>query len=117
NAFANFAFRRFRIVVEQVDGGHDHAGRAEAALQSVLRPETFLQRMQLSVFAEAFDRRDLRTVGLNGQYGAGFYASAIHQHGARAALARIAPDVRARESELFAEVVNEEQPCVDGVRA
>ena len=34
------------VVGQQVDAGHDHAGRAVAALQAVLFPERLLQRVQ-----------------------------------------------------------------------
>src|SRR5213594_1887949 len=37
---------RRAILAEQVHGGHDHPGRAEAALQAVAVPEALLNRMQ-----------------------------------------------------------------------
>src|SRR6185436_1660042 len=43
DALADLGFGRLRIVVEQVGGRHDHAGRAIAALQTVLFPEAFLE--------------------------------------------------------------------------
>ena len=50
------------LAVDHVDGGHDHAGRAEAALQAVIVLERLLHRMQLAALREAFDGRDLRAV-------------------------------------------------------
>src|SRR4029450_12126870 len=43
---ADSLVRGIRIVREQVGGGHDHARRAEAALQAVLLPEGLLQGMK-----------------------------------------------------------------------
>src|ERR1700682_1603319 len=47
-----------------------HARRAESALQAVFLDETLLQRVQLAVVLQTFDRFDLAAVGLNGQQGA-----------------------------------------------
>src|SRR5207249_2196466 len=55
---ADLLFRRLRIALEQLVGGHDHTRRAEAALEPVLLPEPLLDRMQLAVPREALDRRD-----------------------------------------------------------
>src|SRR5471032_1089028 len=63
DAFANFAFGGGWVVLEQRHGRHDHAGRAVAALQAVLFPEAFLQRVQMAVRSEPFNRRDLRPIG------------------------------------------------------
>src|SRR5438874_13370539 len=49
DAFANLTFGWLRVVFEQTDGGDDHAGRAESALQPMMLPECVLQRMQLAV--------------------------------------------------------------------
>src|SRR5919204_6050857 len=58
------------VRAEKLDAGHDHPGRAEAALERVTLPERLLQRMQLPVTRETFDRRDLAAVGLGGKHGA-----------------------------------------------
>src|ERR1700747_278938 len=43
---------RVALAVPQVDRGHDHAGRAEAALQAMVLAERLLHRMQLAVGRE-----------------------------------------------------------------
>ena len=53
---ADLVVGRIRVTVEQVDGGHDHARRAEAALQAVLLPEGRLHRMELVTRGEPLDR-------------------------------------------------------------
>src|SRR5207344_3108617 len=93
------------VVLEQRRRRHDHARRAEAALQAVLFPESLLQRVELAVGREAFDCRDLRAVGLHGEDRAGFRAAAVDVDRARAALASVAADVRAGESKMFTEKV------------
>ena len=48
--------------------GEDHARRAEAALQPVLRPERLLQRRAAAVRREPLDGGDARAVGLHGEH-------------------------------------------------
>src|SRR5829696_2318935 len=47
-AVADFGFGRVRIVVEEGDRGHDHAGGAVAALEAVHLPEAFLDGVELA---------------------------------------------------------------------
>src|SRR5215813_9628400 len=51
--------------LHDVDRGHDHAGRAEAALQTVIVAERLLHRMQLVALGDAFNGRDMAPVGLS----------------------------------------------------
>src|SRR5213592_1979675 len=55
--FGDLVARRLRVLREQMDGRHDHPGRAVATLQAVAVPESLLHRMQMTV-RDAFDRRD-----------------------------------------------------------
>src|ERR671931_2547229 len=57
------------VGAEALDPGHDHARRAEAALDCVALPERLLERMQLAALRQALDRRDLAAVRLDGQHG------------------------------------------------
>ena len=113
NAFADLALGGRRVVVEQVDAGHDHAGRAESALQAVLLPEALLQRVQFAVRGQPLDGRHLAAVGLHRKHRAGLRAAAVDEHGARAALARVAADVRAGQVQLFAQEVHEQRARFD----
>src|SRR5262249_43462532 len=49
---ADLGFRRIRVASEQRDAGHHHPRRAVAALQAVLLPEPFLDRMQRAALLE-----------------------------------------------------------------
>src|SRR5437764_6990298 len=51
-----------RVLLEQGRGGHHHARGAEPALESVLLPETLLERMQLTGTGQALDGLDLTPV-------------------------------------------------------
>ena len=79
----------------------------------MLLPEAFLQRVQLAVLGQTLDRGDLGAVGLDGEDRAGLDAAAVDQHRARAALARVAADVRAGQQQLLAQEVDEEQARLD----
>src|SRR5262249_49129110 len=94
---------------DQVDRRHDHARRAEAALQPVILAEGFLHRMELAVLCKALDRGDLGTRRLDGEHRAGLHRAPVHVDDARAALAGVAADMRAGESELVAQEIDEQR--------
>src|SRR5689334_464515 len=48
-AVANFFISGIRIIREKLFAHHDHAGRAETALQAVLVPEGLLQGVEFAV--------------------------------------------------------------------
>src|SRR5689334_2359336 len=100
---------RRRVALQHLAGGHDHARRAEAALQTVLLPEALLDGMQLTVLGQALDRGDLGAVGLHGEQGARLHRLAVHEDGAGAALAGVAADVGACQPDRLADVVDEQQ--------
>src|SRR5712692_4028675 len=86
------------IALEQLPGGHDHARRAETALQGMLVPESLLDGMQMAIGGEALDGQHLAAVGLDGEHGAGLYSVAVERHGAGPANGSLAPDVRPGEA-------------------
>lgn len=102
-----------RICLQELDTGHDHSRRAEAALQRVALPKTCLNRMQFPVAAQAFDGRDVRAIRLNREHGAGFHRFSIQQDGARAAQARFASDVRPRQPAAVPKEMNQKQAGID----
>src|SRR5262249_2072406 len=106
---ADLLLRRLGIALEHLIGRQDHPRRAETALQSVLFPEALLDRMQVAVFREPFDGRDLGAVGLDGKDGTRLHRLTVHQNRASAALARVAADVRARESHGLPAVMDEQE--------
>src|SRR4029078_12374648 len=54
-----------------IERGHDHPGRAEPALQTVMLPERFLHRMQRAVpFCQSFYCAHLWCAALQGERGA-----------------------------------------------
>jgi len=90
--------------MEQVEGRHQHAWGAEAALQAMTIAEGTLERVRLSVICgEAFDRSDRASVRLHGEHEAGPRRLTIHHDGARTAHAVLAPQVSTRESEVLTE--------------
>src|SRR5690606_37388963 len=113
---ANLLFGRIRVALEQVGRGHDHAGRAVAALQAVLLPEAFLDRVQLAVLGHALDRRDLSTISLDRQDGARLDRLAVQMDRAGAALAGVAANVRAGKPKVLAQEMNEQRPGLDIAR-
>ena len=96
-------FRRICVVLQQVDRAHDHAGRAEPALQAVLFAKCGLHGMQRVAVGQALDSRDLRALGLYCEQGAALDRAAIHVNDAGAALAGVTAHVRAGQTEVVAE--------------
>src|SRR5690349_8219853 len=107
--FADLRLARLRVVLQQVDGRHHHAGGAEAALQAVALAERGLHRVQLAVGGEALDGRDLGALHLQREHRARLHRAAVHVHRARAALRGVAADVRAGEPELLADELHEQR--------
>src|SRR5437660_4501161 len=92
---------------------HDHSRSAVTALKAVFFPETFLQGMELSVFGHAFDRHEIRAVGLHRKHRAGFHGKAIRQNRTCATDARLTTDVRARESGHIADEMRQKKSRLD----
>src|SRR5439155_16842060 len=60
NAEADLLLAGCRVVLEQAPGASNHAGRAEAALKSVMLAEGHLERVQAAVgLGDPFDGDDL----------------------------------------------------------
>src|SRR5438093_1957769 len=70
---ADLGLRRPRGALEELGGRHDHARRAEAALQAVLLPEAFLDGVELAVLGHPLDGLHLRPLALDGQAVAGLH--------------------------------------------
>src|SRR5713226_5119062 len=79
----------------------------------MLLKEALLQRVQLTVLLQAFDRFDLAAVGLAGQQRAGFDRLAVEQDSAGATVRRIAADMGAREIQVLSDEVDQEQSGLD----
>src|SRR5712692_7721923 len=92
-----------RLLLEQGPGVHDHARRAVAALESAMLHEGLLQRVQLSVAFEAFDRHDVLPLHAGEVDLTGAHRLAVDADGARAADAFTAAVFRAGEIEIAAE--------------
>ena len=101
------------VVLQELRRRHYHAGRAEAALEPVLGPEGLLQRMEVAGPSQSLDRRDRAAVGLRRQHRAGLDRRAVDLHGAAAALARIAPDLGARQPRDFSDKVHQQHAGTD----
>ena len=103
-AAANVAFQGpFKIVLlrlVEACGRHDHARRAEAALEPLRLQEGFLHRMQFAVARQSFDGGDGAARGPISGKQAGMHRVAIDHHGARAAIAGVATFLHAEISQL-----------------
>src|SRR5205085_11009373 len=115
-AVADFRLGGAGIIGEELLGGHDHAGRAVSALESVLVPERFLYGIELAVVGQTFDGEHFAAIGLHGENSAALDGLSVEHDGAGAAYGRFAPDVRAGKADGFAEVMDEQQTRLDLMR-
>src|SRR5215831_15546596 len=105
---------RPRFPPEQFQRAHDHSRGAEPALQGVMCAECGLQRMLgITWLTQALDRIDRCSVRLNGQDRARLHGAAVQVHSARAALGRVATDMRTSDAEVIAQKVHEQLPGVN----
>src|SRR5581483_10393064 len=103
-----------RALAQELGRGHEHAWRAEPALQGIALDECLLQVGDLAAVGEALDGDDLGAIGLHGEHQAAAYDGAIDAHRAGPAHAVLAAQVRAREPEIRAQEVDEVLAHGDG---
>src|SRR6266576_6170910 len=92
---------------EEVMGGEDHAGGADAALGSALFEEALLYWMEFFVDDQAFDGGDFGAFGLQDGDEAGVDQVAVDEDGAGSALAFAASLFGSGEVQVFAEDVEQ----------
>src|SRR5262245_38964708 len=98
----NFVVAWLAVLFQKREAGHQHAGGAVAALQAVFLKEAVLEWMQFAVLLETFDRGDGTSISLDGEDRARLNRASIQHDCTRAAVTRVAADVRAGEPEGFA---------------
>ena len=84
----------------QRGAGQDHAGGAEAALESLRVEEGLLQRMRATLAAKSFKGGDRVPFGAERRDQAAVHRLAVDQHGAGAAIAGVAALLDAEMAEL-----------------
>src|SRR5690606_35434552 len=104
---------RLPVAHAQLDRTHDHARRAEAALEPLVLAKRLLHRMQLVAFGEPLDGGDVLTFGLDRQHSAGLGRTAVYMHDAGAALTRVAADMGTGEPEILSQELHEQCPWLD----
>ena len=102
-----------RLAFQHAGDQHEKARRAEAALQAVMLHEGALQRVELVAVGQAFDGADLFAVGLYREHQARAHRLAIDQHGAGAAHAVFAADMRAGLSAILADRIDQRAARLD----
>ena len=97
------------MLLQQVMAAHDHAGRAEAALQAVFLPKALLDSVQPVATSQTFDRSDFVTLSLDSKHSAGFHSTAVHENRAGTTERSLTSYMRAGESGEFAQEMDKEQ--------
>ena len=100
--FAYFQFGGLRVSREQIHGGENHAGRADAALRSAVRQKRLLDGVQAIGTGNSFDRADFCALGLEGRHETTVDQCAVDFNRSSATLAFAAAFFRAGEAGLLA---------------
>ncbi len=98
---------RRRRAGDEVVGGHEHPGRARAALGAAAGEERRLERRERAGGPEALDRLDAPSLGLARRDEARARLLAVDPDRAGAAVAGVAADLGARQPEVLAQDVDE----------
>src|ERR1051325_3096724 len=110
NRIAHLLFGRVGRLAQEGGQRGQHARRAEPALQAMLFPERLLQHAEGAVrCSEPLGGHELAAVGLHREHDAGAHRLAVEQHGACAAYAVLATEMRSGEPQLAAKEVGEMQ--------
>src|SRR2546426_6117760 len=104
---------RVGVLAEEPSGLHDHARRAEPALQAVLIPERLLERVEVRAVGHPLDGADLGAARRHGEHRAGLGAAAVDQHRACPAVAGVAADVGPGQAERVAQEMDEQKAGLD----
>src|SRR5215204_2442659 len=109
-AFPYLPLRRAGILLQEADGGHDHARRAVAALQTVRLVESLLHRMPHTILRNAPDSGDLVPVGLHRKDCTRLDRLPIEVDRAGPATGRVAPRMHAPDPKVLPEMMEQQQP-------
>src|SRR6202453_2663095 len=90
---ADLLLAGIRIMVKQPAAGHQHAGRAEAALEAVTVQEALLYRVQRTVPAPVLNRADCTAIRHRGQHRARLHRLPAQPDHAGTAIRRVAAPV------------------------
>ena len=93
--------------LDQADRAHDLAGRAEPALQAVMRDESGLDGMQFVAASDALDGEDVGAVVADRQSQARIDPPAVDQDRTRAALAAVASLLGAGQVQTLAQEIEQ----------
>src|SRR5918992_4228538 len=109
-AFPYLLLRRVGILLQEADGGHDHAGRAVAALETVRLVESLLHGMPHTILRDAPDGGDLVPVSLHRKDGARLDRLPVDVDRAGPATGRVAPRMHATDPKVLPEMMEQQQP-------
>src|SRR5918997_4617045 len=109
-ALPYLSLRRVGILLQEADGGHDHARRAISALQTVRLVESLLHRMPHTVLRDAPDGGDLVPVGLHRKDRARLDRLTVDVDRAGPATGRVAPSMHTPYPKVLPEMMEQQQP-------
>src|SRR6266700_743856 len=95
------------VLLQRIGGQHQEAGRAEAALQPVMRDEGALQRMQRVAGGETLHGANLAALRLHREHQAGAHRVIVEDHRAGSADAVLAADMGAGLPAILADRIDQ----------
>src|ERR687897_635581 len=102
--------RRVWILLQEADGGHDHARRAVAALETVRLVKSLLHGMPHAVLRDTPNRGDLMPVSLHRKDCTRLDRLPVDVDRAGPATGRVAPRMHATDPKVLPEMMEQQQP-------
>jgi hypothetical protein len=106
---SDLCVRRVWVIAQECRQRHQKTRSAETTLEAVRLTKGRLKRIQISGRSKTLDGLEIVSGGLNREHDARADRFCIEQNGAGAAHAVLAPDMRARKTELLPDEIAEEQ--------
>jgi hypothetical protein len=115
HACPDLLFRRIGVLLQEPIGAHQHAWRAEAALQAVLLVKAFLNGVQHGALRQALDGGDGAAIALNRQVRAALDGLPVDVDGTGAAMTGFAAYVGTGQIELLSQEMDQQGAGLNGL--
>jgi hypothetical protein len=111
-SMANFIFTGIAVIFKKIGTSHNHSRGTKTTLQTMFFLESFLQGMELTILAHAFNSGNISPIRLNRKHGTRFHRLAIHMDSACTTGTGITAHMGASQSQFFPDVINKKDTWI-----
>lgn len=117
NASSDFNFGGLGNLGKKVKSREHHPRRTVTALQTMVFPEGFLNRMQFSILGQTLNGQYLPAIRSHRKAGTGFYATPVHDDGTGPTVAGVTADMGSRQLQHLSQEIHQQHSRLDFVLA